>query len=118
MMLLSDSVGGADESMNGFSNWIPVNFTEVSTAIDRLHPWLCPVAQYALRNTSCSTQLSLLTPCSLFHFVVIFFVRVPNSIEPLTVTSPTPKQDSFHPPKDHGSRGKGTPTFTPTIPAL
>src|SRR6266487_4384677 len=32
-MLLSDSVGGADESMNGFSKWIPVKFTEVSTAI-------------------------------------------------------------------------------------
>jgi hypothetical protein len=33
MMLLSDSVGGADESMNGFSNLIPVKITDVSTAI-------------------------------------------------------------------------------------
>jgi hypothetical protein len=27
-MLFSDSVGGADESRNGFSNGIPVNVTE------------------------------------------------------------------------------------------
>jgi hypothetical protein len=33
MMLLSDSVGGADESMNGFSNLMPVNSTDVSTPI-------------------------------------------------------------------------------------
>ena len=31
MMLLSDSVGGADESRKGFSNRIPVKFTERST---------------------------------------------------------------------------------------
>jgi hypothetical protein len=32
-MLLTLSVGGADESMNGFSNLIPVNVTDVSTVI-------------------------------------------------------------------------------------
>src|SRR5438105_387752 len=30
MMLLSDSVGGADESKNGFSNQMPVNFVDRS----------------------------------------------------------------------------------------
>src|SRR5688500_6243820 len=63
-------------------------------------------------------QLIQLTPCSLFHLVVIFFERVQNSIEPRPVMSPTPKRDSFHPPKENGSRGTGTPTFTPIIPAL
>src|SRR6187401_3708408 len=29
MMLLSDSVGGAEDNMNGFSNLIPVNVTDV-----------------------------------------------------------------------------------------
>src|SRR5687768_8084428 len=32
-MLLSDSVGGADDSRNGFSNFIPVNVTDRSTVI-------------------------------------------------------------------------------------
>ena len=32
--------------------------------------------------------------------------------------SPTPNFDSFQPPKENGSRGTGTPTLTPTIPAL
>src|SRR5438552_9895887 len=58
------------------------------------------------------------TPASLFHFVVIFFDFVQNSIEPRPVMSPTPNFDSFQPPKLNGSRGTGTPTFTPTIPAL
>src|SRR5688572_14720733 len=58
------------------------------------------------------------TPASLFHFVVIFFDLVQNSIEPRPVMSPTPNFDSFQPPKPKGSRGTGTPTFTPTIPAL
>src|SRR5437764_7553355 len=58
------------------------------------------------------------TPASLFHFVVIFFDLVQNSIEPRPVMSPTPNFDSFQPPKPNGSRGTGTPTFTPTIPAL
>ena len=30
MMLLSDSVGGADESRNGLVNFSPVNVTEMS----------------------------------------------------------------------------------------
>src|ERR1051326_1484248 len=58
------------------------------------------------------------TPASLFHFVVIFFDFVQNSIEPRPVMSPTPNFDSFQPPKPNGSRGTGTPTFTPTMPAL
>jgi len=37
---------------------------------------------------------------------------------PLPVISPTPNRDSFHPPNENGSRGTGTPTLTPTIPAL
>jgi hypothetical protein len=58
------------------------------------------------------------TPASLFHFVVIFFDFVQNSMEPRPVMSPTPNFESFQPPKLKGSRGTGTPTFTPTIPAL
>src|SRR5687767_1614827 len=112
MMLLSDSVGGADESMNGFSNFIPVNFTDVSTAITASLDLLT-------RSPQCVVdQLIQLVPCSLFHFVVIFFDFVQNSIDPRPVMSPTPKRDSFQPPKEKGSRGTGTPTFTPTIPAL
>src|SRR5204862_3018852 len=57
-------------------------------------------------------------PASLFHFVVIFFDFVQNSREPRPVMSPTPNFDSFQPPKLKGSRGTGTPTFTPTMPAL
>ena len=34
MMLLSDSVGGADDSRNGFSNLSPVNVTDRSAAMD------------------------------------------------------------------------------------
>src|SRR5467141_1775003 len=58
------------------------------------------------------------TPASLFHLVVIFFDFVQNSSEPRPVMSPTPNFDSFQPPKPNGSRGTGTPTLTPTIPAL
>src|SRR2546423_14526219 len=57
------------------------------------------------------------TPASLFHLVVIFFDLVQNSIEPRPVMSPTPNFDSFQPPNPNGSRGTGTPTLTPTIPA-
>src|SRR5688572_33507662 len=59
-----------------------------------------------------------LTPASLFHLVVIFFDLVQNSMEPRPVMSPTPNLESFQPPKPKGSRGTGTPTLTPTIPAL
>src|SRR6202165_2721912 len=99
-MFDSDSVGGADESRKGFSNSIPVNFTERSTLIKT------------------PPQDIQLVPLSLFHFVVIFFACVQNSIEPRPVMSPTPNLESFHPPNEKGSRGTGTPTFTPTIPAL
>src|SRR5881275_625493 len=100
MMLFSDSVGGADESRNGFSNLMPVNVTERSAIV--VEP----------------PQLIQLTPASLFHFVVIFFACVQNSIDPRPVMSPTPNLESFQPPNEKGSRGTGTPTFTPTIPAL
>src|ERR1700750_913148 len=61
-------------------------------------------------------HLIQLVPASLFHFVVIFFDCVQNSIDPRPVMSPTPNLDSFQPPNENGSRGTGTPTFTPTIP--
>jgi hypothetical protein len=32
----------------------------------------------------------------------------------LPVISQAPNFDSFHPPKENGSRGTGTPMFTPT----
>src|SRR5689334_9572856 len=74
-----------------------------------------------LRDTDCRCPAAhdiQFTPASLFHFVVIFFDFVQKSIEPGPVMSPTPNFDSFQPPKPKGSRGTGTPTFTPTIPAL
>ena len=52
------------------------------------------------------------------HLVVIFLLRVHSSIEPCPVMSPTPNFDSFHPPNENGSRGTGTPTLIPTMPAL
>src|SRR6266581_3108976 len=81
---------------------------------------------YSLRIVIAAAHLSApsanhdiqLVPASLFHFVVIFFAWVQNSIEPRPVMSPTPNLESFHPPNENGSRGTGTPTFTPTIPAL
>src|SRR5436305_10226379 len=72
--------------------------------------------QYAARGAS-AYDIQL-TPASLFHFVVIFFDLVQNSIEPRPVMSPTPNFESFQPPNPNGSRGTGTPTFTPTITAL
>ncbi len=55
-------------------------------------------------------------PASGFHFTVLFFNRVQNSIELFPVISPTPNLLSFHPPNENGSRGTGTPTFTPDHP--
>src|SRR6266496_6728496 len=63
-------------------------------------------------------QLIQLIPASGFHFVVLFFNFVQNSIELFPVISPTPNLLSFHPPNEKGSLGTGTPTFTPIIPAL
>src|SRR5882724_2672220 len=63
-------------------------------------------------------QLIQLMPASGFHFTVLFLSWVQNSIELLPVISPTPNLLSFHPPNENGSRGTGTPTFTPIIPAL
>ena len=63
------------------------------------------------------SQLIQFVPASRFHFVVIFFACVQNSIEPRPVMSPTPNFESFQPPNENGSRGTGTPTFTPTMPA-
>src|SRR4051812_1693800 len=113
MMFDSDSVGGADESRKGFSNWIPVNVTERSTAIQP--PNCCADCGAFHRAANQDIQL---VPASLFHFVVIFFDCVQNSIEPRPVMSPTPNLESFQPPNENGSRGTGTPTLTPTIPAL
>ena len=104
-MLLSDSVGGADERRNGFSNLMPVNV--VRTVDCHIRP-----RQRQLQLTH------PVHPASRFHFVVIFFDCVQNSIDPRPVMSPTPNFDSFQPPNENGSRGTGTPTFTPTIPAL
>jgi hypothetical protein len=36
MMLLSDSVGGADDSRNGFVNFSPVKVTEISGFMSRI----------------------------------------------------------------------------------
>src|SRR6185436_18719178 len=58
-----------------------------------------------------------LVPASLFHFVVIFLDCVQNSIDPRPVMSPTPNFESFQPPNENGSRGTGTPMFTPHMPA-
>src|SRR3954471_14131964 len=113
MMFDSDSVGGAEERRKGFSNWIPVNVTERSTAIQ---PPNCCAARGAFHRAA--NQDIQLVPASLFHFVVIFFDCVQNSIEPRPVMSPTPNLESFQPPNEKGSRGTGTPTLTPTIPAL
>ena len=44
-----------------------------------------------------------------FHFTVVFFNFVQNSIELLPVISHTPNLLSFHPPNENGSRGTGTP---------
>src|SRR5215469_7085417 len=63
-------------------------------------------------------QLIQLTPASGFHLTVVFFIFVQNAIELLPVMSPTPNLLSFHPPNEKGSRGTGTPTLIPTIPAL
>src|SRR5829696_6996249 len=81
-MLLSDSVGGADESRNGLSNLMPVNVT-LRFGI--------PASCYRAER-----QDIQFTPASLFHLVVIFFDCVQNSIEPRPVMSPTPNFDSFH----------------------
>ena len=45
-------------------------------------------------------------------------VSTAESIEPWPVMSPTPNFESFQPPNENGSRGTGTPTLTPTMPAL
>src|SRR6476660_3028789 len=63
-------------------------------------------------------QLIQFTPASGFHLTVVFLSLVQNSMELLPVISPTPNLLSFHPPKENGSLGTGTPTFTPIIPAL
>src|SRR5688572_23099948 len=118
-MLFSDSVGGADDSKNGFSKRIPVNVTDRSAITilqkHRTGWWGFRNPHSAIRNPPYDIQF---TPASRFHLVVIFFACVQNSIEPRPVMSPTPNFDSFQPPKENGSRGTGTPTLTPTIPAL
>src|SRR5688500_8240853 len=94
-MLFSDSVGGADERRNGFSNEMPVKVVCL-LAMESV------LGESGMRDPR-SAQLIQFTPASLFHFVVIFFDCVQNSIEPR---------------KENGSRGTGTPTLTPTMPAL
>src|SRR3954470_5227640 len=113
MIFDSDSVGGAEERGKGFSNSIPVNVTVRSTAIQP--PNCCAARARGARSPNQDIQF---VPSSLFHLVVIFLDCVQNSIEPRPVMSPTPNFESFQPPNEKGSRGTGTPTFTPTIPAL
>src|SRR5688500_2925213 len=108
-MLFSDSVGGADERRKGFSKRMPVNVVDRSAI---------PTSSGARPAPGARRQLIQFTPASLFHFVVIFFACVQNSIDPRPVMSPTPNLESFQPPNENGSRGTGTPTLTPTIPAL
>src|SRR5262245_46329537 len=52
------------------------------------------------------------------HLRVIFLRCVQNSIDEGPVISPCPNFDSLIPPNENGSRGTGTPTFTPIIPAF
>jgi hypothetical protein len=52
------------------------------------------------------------------QYAVIFFDWVQKWMADLPVISPTPKRESFQPPKPNGSRGTGTPTLMPIIPAL
>src|SRR3954451_9541338 len=113
MIFDSDSGGGAEERRKGFSNSIPVNVTVRSTAIQP--PNCCAARARAERAPNQDIQF---VPASLFHLVVIFLDCVQNSIEPRPVMSPTPNFESFHPPTENGSRGTGTPTLAPTIPAL
>src|SRR5689334_23889970 len=126
-MLFSDSVGGADDSRNGFSNLMPVNVTArlgilISSprGVRRVGsgPHALQIKDSVSRCRRSRRQLIQFTPASLFHFVVIFFACVQSSIEPRPVMSPTPNLESFQPPNENGSRGTGTPTFTPTIPAF
>src|SRR5690242_14444610 len=52
------------------------------------------------------------------HLVVTFFQRLQNSTAGRPVMSPCPNLDSLLPPKENGSRGTGTPMFTPTMPLV
>src|SRR5258705_13833012 len=96
------------------------------TGVKRIFTDLCCFAEFGFNSNQCKSIQSVssvcydiqLTPASGFHFTVLFLSFVQNSIELLPVISPTPNLLSFHPPKEKGSRGTGTPTFTPIIPAL
>src|SRR6187401_3110135 len=56
MMLLSDSVGGADDSRNGLVNFKPVNVTEMSGFIRRImHPNACGGAFRAQNRVTAAT---------------------------------------------------------------
>src|SRR3982751_4604527 len=77
-----------------------------------------PYPSIKIRVIRVPTQLIQFTPASGFHFTVDFFSLVQNSIELFPVISPTPNLLSFQPPNEKGSRGTGTPTLTPIMPAL
>src|SRR5690606_563007 len=51
------------------------------------------------------------------HLVVTFLCRVQKRRPSCPLMFPAPKAESFHPANPNGSRGTGTPTFTPHIPA-
>src|SRR6478735_7194325 len=46
MMLLSDSVGGADDSRNGLVNFSPVKLTEMSGFIEADYRYICGVCPF------------------------------------------------------------------------
>ena len=61
--------------------------------------------------------VTTLWSCGGTHFCVTFFRCVKNSMQPSPVMSLQPKLLRFIPPKLNGSRGTGTPMFTPSMAA-
>src|SRR6478609_7091108 len=70
-----------------------------------------------LRRHIAPYDIQLLSFC-FSHFVVTFFTSDQKSSECSPVISPLPNFEAAIPPNENGSRGTGTPTFTPTMPAF
>src|SRR5439155_5574000 len=90
--------------------------------VEKSSEWRVQGASGAKRSELCTLRSALspdlhFVPASRFHLMVVFRVLLQSSRQPRPVMSPVPNLDSFQPPKENGSRGTGTPTFTPTIPA-
>src|SRR5438270_1220512 len=52
------------------------------------------------------------------HFVVTFLTLLQKSTALRPVMSPWPNFESLVPPNENGSRGTGTPMFTPSMPLV